>query len=147
MTRLTSRRRPVDARRASRSFGLLLVAFMLALLIGACDSGPSGAGTLSVTVEGPEGSPGAALILVSGEGVTGFTARGGTQLFHERAGEAEGTWRVVVVNPGEGALEFGVEVRDLGSARVSGRILELSDRENERVAQADLETYHVRIFR
>ena len=130
-----------------RRIGWPLGLALLLAALGACDSGPSGPGALDALVEGPEEHPGAALLLVSGEGIQGFQASGQVELHYEPAGDTDGSYRVLVVNPEDGPLEFQVRVRDLAGPRPSGRLLEGADGDNRSLDPEDLEQYRVRFFR
>ncbi|MEQ9399636.1 MAG: hypothetical protein RJQ04_10780 [Longimicrobiales bacterium] len=81
-----------------------------ALAVGACgDEGPiSGPGTLTAVVSSPNGSEGAAVVTLIGEGVGAVTALDGW-LFEERI--ADGV-RVMVVNDQAGPLRFQVALAD-----------------------------------
>ena len=80
-------------------------------LLAACDSGPSGPGTLSATVSGP--TPlGAVLLEVTGIGVTGFVGQGDTRVYGAAVG---GKHRVVAVTGSGGTLRIGIKVDDLGA--------------------------------
>lgn len=86
--------------------------FVLLGLTWGCESGPSGPGTLSATVSGPQ-PLGAALVEVVGPAVTGFSAAGDAQAYGASVDAATGTHRVLVVSPSGGELHFGIEVEDL----------------------------------
>jgi len=89
------------------------VAVLLAGLVAACDSGPSGPGTLSATVSGPQ-ALGAVLLEVTGLGVQGFVGQGDTRVYGAELSALDGKHRVLVVGTG-GALRFGIKVDDLGA--------------------------------
>lgn len=85
---------------------------LLPLLLGlvACgDAGPTSApGTMTVTVDSPQGAEGAAVVDLVGPGLGGASALDG-RVFSEPRGD---TLRVVVVAEPAGTLRFGVEVPD-----------------------------------
>lgn len=90
----------------------VLVALGLAALAAACDSGPSGPGTLTARVTGP--SPlGAAVLEVTGGAVEGFEGRGDTQAYG--ATVSAGRHRVVLVDRNADGMSFGIRVSDLGA--------------------------------
>lgn len=85
-----------------------------ALAVSACDSGPSGPGTLSATVE--SATPvGAVVLEVVGPAVEGFEAQGSTHVYGTAVAAAAGRHRAVVVAPDGAALRFGIRVSDLGA--------------------------------
>lgn len=89
------------------------VAVLMAGLLAACDSGPSGPGTLSATVSGPQ-ALGAVLLEVTGLGVQGFVGQGDTRVYGAELSAVDGKHRVLVVGAG-GTLRFGIKVDDLGA--------------------------------
>ncbi len=122
------------------------VAFLWALALTGCDSGPSGPGSLMGSIQGPE-PPAAALVLVTGEGIRDFQPVDGARLFWEPAGSATNSYRVLVIQMGEGSPEFQVQVEDLGSGRPTARVLELADGSNQPVPDTDVDAYQVRFSR
>ena len=63
---------------------LLSALIAIAALAACSDEGPvSGPGTLTASLVGPNGAEGAALVVVSGEGVGEITAVGDTEVFSE----------------------------------------------------------------
>lgn len=90
------------------------VAVLMAGLLAACDSGPSGPGTLSATVSGPQ-ALGAVLLEVTGLSVGGFVGQGDTRVYGAELSAVDGKHRVLVVGAG-GTLRFGIKVDDLGAA-------------------------------
>lgn len=89
---------------------LLSALIAIAALAACSDEGPvSGPGTLTASLVGPNGAEGAALVVVSGEGVGEITAVGDTEVFSE----AEvGRSRLVLINQVGGDLIFRVAVAD-----------------------------------
>lgn len=97
--------------RAPRPLPAACPAALLALILtAACgDAGPaSGPGTLTATVVSPNGSEGAAIVLLVGDGLGAVSPVDG-RVF---AGQSGDTLRVVVVNDDPGALRFQVAVAD-----------------------------------
>ena len=85
---------------------------LLALLGGAvvtlaaCESGPSGPGTLSGTATATQGQTlGAVVLEVTGPGIQGFEGQGGSIAYGAAVSAQNERWRVVVV--GTGQLGFG----------------------------------------
>jgi len=90
----------------SRSVLLLLAG----LLVGCSDEAPVAApGTLSATVVGPNGTEGAAIVLLLGDGVQSVSPIAPTEL---HAGGGSSQTRVVLIHPTGGDLMFEVAVAD-----------------------------------
>lgn len=89
-------------------------ALVLALLVAvaACDSGPSGPGTLTVVATGA--SLGGVVLEVEGAGIRGFAGRGSTRVYSAPVQGRTGVHRVVLVGPEPGDLPFEMQVDDLG---------------------------------
>ncbi|MGD2047516.1 MAG: hypothetical protein PVH96_14970 [Gemmatimonadota bacterium] len=96
-----------------RSPGVRLL--LLGMLVGsvACfDSGaPPHPGSLTATVQSPNGDEGAAVVRLLGDGVLGVHGAGATEAYS--ATSADGA-RVVLISMPGGALTFDVEVVDTG---------------------------------
>jgi hypothetical protein len=93
-------------------------ALPLCLIAGfaGCDDGPSGPGELTGVLETPGPILGAATLEVSGKGITGFSGSGGTRVFHSVTDQGD-TYRLVLIAPTPGQLQFRVSVQDLGAKR------------------------------
>lgn len=91
-----------------RAAGALLTA---ALFLAACSNeGPvSGPGTMTATLDSPNGPEGAAVVTLLGDGIGEVTSAGGTEV-HSRAGD--GSVRVVLIDLDGGDLAFRVAVAD-----------------------------------
>ena len=87
------------------------VAAVAAVLLVACsDEGPiSGPGTMAVTLSGPNGPEGAAVLALLGDGIGDVAPAGVTEVW-SRAGD-EGV-QIVLVNEAGGDLSFHVAVAD-----------------------------------
>lgn len=107
------RRAPFRASRI-RGVAVALLAAAGLLAAAACDSGPSGPGTLTAFASGPD--IGGAVLQVEGSGIRGFDARGSTRLYSGAVAGQAGTHRVIVVTPTPGEMAFDIEVDDLGLA-------------------------------
>ena len=94
----------------SRQLGVMALAALLAT--AACDSGPSGPGSLVGVASGT--SLGGVVLEVEGAGIRGFTARGATRLYSAPVAGRDGVHRVILVSPEPGDLPFEVEVDDVG---------------------------------
>jgi len=90
------------------------VAVLAAAALAACDSGPSGPGTLSATVSGPQ-ALGAVLLEVTGIGIQGFVGQGDTRVYGAELSALDGKHRVVAVTGTGGTLRIGIRVDDLGA--------------------------------
>lgn len=87
-----------------------LIVVAIALLAACADEGPvSGPGTMTATLRSPNGSEGAAVIQLVGDGVGAITAVGATEVY---GNPSDGTTRVVLVNRAGGTLSFQVAVAD-----------------------------------
>jgi hypothetical protein len=90
------------------------VAIASVLSAAGCDSGPSGPGTLIVTVDAPA-ALGAVALEVVGSGVTGFEGVGSTAAYGTVVSARQNRHRVVLVDPVGGQLRFSVRVEDVGA--------------------------------
>jgi hypothetical protein len=81
-------------------------------MLVACESGPSGPGTVFATIDASAGL-GAATLEVVGPGVTGFEGVGDTEAFGAVVSATQNRHRVVLVSPSGGTLRVGIKVRDL----------------------------------
>lgn len=110
-------------RRAASPFRTGCVAVVLAAGV-ACESGPSGPGTLGATVESATLTAAAIVLEVRGVGIRGFTSNSPLQLYWA-PGSAAGSFKVVLMNPGEAiSLTFHIQVDDLGAAAPTGEVIE-----------------------
>lgn len=89
-------------------------ALVLALLMAAaaCDSGPSGPGTLTAVATGA--SLGGVVLEVEGAGIRGFAGRGSTRVYSAPVQDRTGVHRVVLIGPEPGDLPFEMQVDDIG---------------------------------
>ena len=87
-----------------------LVWTVLAVL--ACDSGPSGPGTLVATVTG--NSLGGVVLEVRGRGIVGFEGLDNTQVYAAPLAEVANAHRVLLIDPEGGELRFEIQVEDVG---------------------------------
>lgn len=114
------------------------------MLVGACDSGPSGPGELTGILETPGPVLGGAVLEVVGKGVTGFSGSGGTHVFSAATGTAD-TYRLVLLAQNPGPLQFRVSVQDEGAKKPSVSVVSVVTGANVSVpATAD---YTVRFTR
>ncbi len=96
-----------------RSPRILSLGVALSLLaIGACDSGPSGPGSLVGRVTGE--ALGGVVLEVTGVGIVGFGGRGNTQAYGAQMARPENTHRVILIDPQGGELLFEIQVEDVG---------------------------------
>ena len=82
------------------------------VVMAACDSGPSGPGSLIATVEAD--GLGGALLEVVGPGITGFDGLGDTRVYDAELANARNTHRVLLVDPTGGEIRFEIHVEDVG---------------------------------
>jgi hypothetical protein len=114
-----------------RAMSLVAVGAIL-LALGGCDGDPSGEGDWTVGIQGPGEPYGAAVVMVSGEGVLELRAGQGTQVWSREVGE--NTFRAVVIQDDDGgSASFRIRVRDVGGAAPAITLLELADKDDEPV--------------
>lgn len=116
------------------SFRSTLAVLFLALgvALGGCDREPSGEGDWTVGIQGPGEPFGAAVVMVSGEGILELRPGEGTRIWSREV--QEDTYRAVVLqDEGSGSASFRVRVRNVGGAAPSITLLELADQEDEPV--------------
>ena len=93
-----------------RGFAYLLA--VATLLSGACDSGPSGPGTLVASVTGS--SLGGVVLEVRGPGILGFEGLDNTQVYAAPLAQVADAYRVLLIDPEGGELRFEIQVEDVG---------------------------------
>jgi hypothetical protein len=82
----------------------------VASLATCTDAGPvSGPGTVDAILVSPNGAEGAALVVLTGEGLGEAVGLGDTEVYRS---DASGSTRVVLVNRVAGDLAFRIEVAD-----------------------------------
>ena len=110
----------ISRRKGPVRYGQRLCHVAMVFLLGAaaCDSGPSGPGTLEARVQAD--ALGAAVLEVEGGGIQGFVGRGSTQVYSGAVPGRAGVHRVIVVDPVGGDIVFEVEVDDV---RMDGPIV------------------------
>jgi len=86
----------------------LVPAFVLAIALSACADSIPGPGTMTVTLEGPFVTEGAALISIFGDGITGVTQIN-SRVFGRYHADS---FIVVVVSEPAAELSFGLQVLD-----------------------------------
>lgn len=91
----------------------LVVALLAGVGVWACDTGPSGPGTIRGTVVGDE-SLGAVVLEVRGRGIEGFEGLDDTRAYGAMVAGADGRHRVILVSPTGGDIRFGMRVQDVG---------------------------------
>lgn len=90
-----------------------LVAVMLIALGGAaCDSSPSGPGTLVAAVTGE--SLGGVVLQIVGPGIRGFEGLGNTQVYAAPLSGTPNGYRVMLVDAVGSDLRFEIQVDDVG---------------------------------
>ncbi len=81
---------------------------------------------------------GAALLLVTGEGLIGVEGVGGTLAWSGLVSPETGEMRVLLVDPGpSGMMTFRLRVRDRSAPTPAFTFLQVADRENRRIAPGD----------
>lgn len=110
------------------------------LALWGCDPGPSGPGTLTGSVLADGTGPGAALLVLTGEGLVGAEGAAGTLGWSSPTSEGADQIRLLLVDPDPvGAMTFEVEVRDVSAPVPSITVLQLADRENRRFTTEDIQ--------
>lgn len=104
---------------------------VLVATTAACDSGPSGPGSLEVFVTG-EGI-GGALLQVDGAGVRGFEALGDTRIYSSPDARLPTRHRVVVITPGSGEMRFSMTVDDVDMETPQVTVLQATRADNRPV--------------
>lgn len=109
-----------------------------AVALWACDSGPEGPGVLSARVTSPQ-PLGAVVLEFTGTGITGFEARGTTQVFGAVGGAGSQKHRVILVSPA-GATEilFGIAFLDRSGDMPSVTAIAASSATNASMTSAGL---------
>ncbi len=110
-----------------------LAAFLtLALLVGACDSGPTGPGDLTGSFRTSGPPMGGVVLEVVGAGIEKFNGTGGTQVFW--AAQPDPTvFRVILVGEGGGDLPFTVTVKDRSKNVPRATVVSVVDLDNRPV--------------
>jgi hypothetical protein len=110
----------------------------LALLVGvaACDSGPSGPGTLAVTVSSPVPIS-AAVVSLEGKGIRAVRATSGEAVGRETGNATTPGYRFAVFGEGTN-LTVQVEVDDVASLP-SGFVTQAADAEGRLIGSAGIE--------
>ena len=100
----------------------LAYVLMVSVAVWGCDSGPSGPGQLTASLD-PTGQPlGGAVLEVVGKGIQEFSSSGGTRVFWA-ATTIPDTYRVVLIQETPGSLNFRVSVEDLGRKKPSAAVI------------------------
>ena len=121
-----------------RSWRAAAVGLLLPVAAAACDFGSSGRGSYTASLTGDGEAFGAALLLVTGEGLIGAEGIGETLAWSGPILPETGEMRLLLVNPGSsGAMTFRLMVRDVSGPVPSFTFLQVVDRDNLRVTQGD----------
>ena len=107
----------------------LAAVLMLALLMGACDSGPKGPGDLTGSVQSPGPALGGVVFQVVGSGIEKFTGTGGTKVFWAQQPDPK-VFRVILVGEGGGDLTFSTSVQDRSKGLPKATVVSVVDLEN-----------------
>lgn len=114
-------------RRHGSAAWVLAVGTLLAL--AGCGSEPSGPGVIAgIAGATAPATLGAVVLEVTGSGITGFEAKGGTTVYGARVSAENGRYRVVVV--GTGDLGFGVELDDVKGPKPVIEVVSAVDADN-----------------
>lgn len=107
---------------------LSLLLLVLLPLVG-CDDGAGGPGSLTGTISTPGPVLGGAVLEVVGKGITGFSGAGSTRVFSAPTG-VEDTYRVVLLRPTAGTLQFQVSVENVKGRRPTASVVNLASEGN-----------------
>ncbi len=107
---------------------LVMVALASGVLVGACDSGPKGPGQLTGRLRSGPIPVGAIVLEFTGTGITGFSGVGATKVFF--AENEPGVFRVVMVTPTAGEMNFLISVEDLEAPLPTVNSVEAVDSNN-----------------
>lgn len=120
-----------------------LAALGAVVVAGACsDEGPvSGPGTMTATLAGPNAAEGAAVVALLGDGVGDISPIGSTEVY---ARAANGSTRIVLINPNGGELSFRVAVSD--TTQPPAAVVEQVAGPDDEL-RASLETYSLELSR
>ncbi len=108
------------------------LALACAVVLGACDSGPSGPGTLEARVQGE--AVGAVVLEVEGRGIRGFVGRGSAQVYSAAVPGRTDVHRVILVDPLGGEIAFAVEVDDRRMEGPVVTVVEAAGADDERIS-------------
>lgn len=86
-------------------------ALLVALALGGCDSGPSGPGVLTATVQGS--ALGGVVLQVKGRGIVGFEGLSNTRVYAAPIAGTDDAHRVMLIRPDAGDLRFEIQVQDV----------------------------------
>ncbi len=121
------------------------LALSLAVLLAlGCDSGPSGPGKYLGTIQAAGAPLGGAVLEVAGKEIEGFSGAGGTRVFWAPQA-APNTYRVVIIAPSAGDLQFQVSVQDLGVGKPRASLVSLVGDDNRTIPVTG--DYRVRLRR
>ena len=121
-----------------RSLHALAACLLLSVTLAACDLGSSGRGSYAASLTGDGRMFGAALLLVTGEGLMGAEGIGGTLAWSGPILPETGEMRLLLVDPGStGIMTFRLTVRDVSAPVPSFTFLQVVDRDNRRVTPGD----------
>lgn len=119
------------------------LALILALLLGACDSGVQGPGVLmaravveTATATASGADLGAVVLEIRGSGIQGFAGRGGTRLYSAPLSDRPGTHRVILVDAEGGEIGFDIMVDDVGMDDPTITVVEAADTDNATMSRS-----------
>lgn len=120
-------------RRSVRRRLLAVTSFSLLVVAGSCgDSGPRGPGTWTARVRSSTAPAGAVIVELQGSGIESVEGLGATSAYAAMTGRGTGseTWRVVLVTPSPGEMDFEVAVEDLGEGAPRAVVVSAVDGDN-----------------
>ena len=114
----------------------IAVVIAITLAVAACDSGPSGPGSILARATGPD--VGGALLEIRGTGIRGFAGRGSTRVYSAAVPDRPGVFRVVLVDPEGGDMGFDIQVDDRGMEGPAATVISVAGTDNGLLPVADL---------
>jgi hypothetical protein len=120
------------------------LATAIALVAGAAACEPSGPGALTATVQTP-GPTGAVVVELTGRDLTGFEGVSDVRTFAADVLPTDSIRRVIVMSPSAGALQFRIQVPDVGAPPPAAAVVDAVDASNRKITA--LTGYTVRISR
>jgi hypothetical protein len=148
-SRRFERRTRGSVRRGAGSRTFLTVALLLlAPWLGGCDSGPRGAGTVTVSVEWDQGVEplGGAVLFLGAPGMGEVNGIDGARVWQHTPPGEEGGMHVVVLHLGEpNALRFTVHMADVAGGIPQTTLYEVVNQANQ-PRYPPLEGYRIRVY-
>lgn len=115
---------------------LIMGALVVGVMLVACDSGPSGPGTLVASVQGD--ALGGVVLEVRGRGILGFEGLSSTQVYAAPIAGSD-AHRVMLIHPSAGDLRFEIQVEDAGMDDPEIHVVSAAGLDNASLLNAGIE--------